>query len=178
MSSEPNAQPVASPAAAALVRFEGRVAAFGLMLMLFQVCLEIVLRNFFNTSFLWSEEVSRYLMIWSVYFGAAAAVGTGGHLRIDMLIDHVPAPMRRVLDTLAELWVLSFSVALSWAGYIVVSDSFQMGMVSADSNLPLQLGWVQLVIPITFALSAVHAAWRLWLMLPRTRTAAAALARS
>lgn len=166
MSSEPRAQAVASPAEAALVKFEGGVAALGLLLMLFQVCLEIVLRNFFNTSFLWSEEVSRYLMIWSVYFGAAAAVATGGHLRIDMLIDHVPAPVRRLLDTIANLWVLSFSVALAWAGWVVARESFAMDMVSADSNLPLQLGWIQLVIPITFALSAVHAVWRLWLMLP------------
>lgn len=144
----------------ALVRFEERVAALGLFVMLFQVCLEIVLRNFFNTSFLWSEEVSRYLMIWSVYFGAAAAVGTDSHLRIDMLIDNVPAPVRRVLDTVAQLWVLAFSVALTCAGYLVVRDSFAMGMVSADSNLPIQLGWIQLVIPLTFGLSAIHAAWR------------------
>lgn len=178
MSAEPQAQAVPAGPEAALVRFEERVAAFGLALMLFQVCLEIVLRNFFNTSFLWSEEVSRYLMIWSVYFGAAAAVATGGHLRIDMLIDHVPAGLRRVLDTIAQLWVFAFSAALAWAGYLVASESFHMGMVSADSNLPLQLGWIQLVIPITFALSAVHAAWRLWLLLPRPKAAAGALARS
>ncbi|MEO8930640.1 MAG: TRAP transporter small permease subunit, partial [Caldimonas sp.] len=72
-----------------LIRFEEAVAAIGLLLMLVQVCTEIVLRDFFNTSFLWSEEVARYLMIWSVYFGAAAAVGTNGHLRIEMLIDAV-----------------------------------------------------------------------------------------
>ncbi|MBU1358410.1 MAG: TRAP transporter small permease [Gammaproteobacteria bacterium] len=148
-----------------LIRFEETVAAIGLFVMLVQVCTEIVLRNFFNTSFLWSEEVSRYLMIWSVYFGAAAAVGTNGHLRIDMLIDNVPAPVRRVLDTLAQLWVLAFSIALTCAGYMVVRDSFAMGMVSADSNLPIQLGWIQLVIPLTFGLSAIHAAWRTWLLL-------------
>jgi hypothetical protein len=37
-----------------LISFEG-VAAIGLMLMLVQVC-EIVLRDFFNTSFLWSRR--------------------------------------------------------------------------------------------------------------------------
>ncbi|KQP44656.1 TRAP transporter small permease [Pseudorhodoferax sp. Leaf274] len=165
MSSEPQVQaPVAGPEAA-LIRFEQAVAALGLLLMLGQVCLEIVLRNFFNTSFLWSEEVARYLMIWSVYFGAAAAVGTGSHLRIDMLIDHVPAGVRRVLDTVAQLWVLAFSVGIAYAGWTVARESFAMGMVSADSNLPLQLGWVQLVIPLTFALSSLHAAWRCWLLL-------------
>ncbi len=165
MSSEPRGEAPAGGPEAALVRFEQWVAGLGLLLMLCQVCLEIVLRNVFNTSFLWSEEVARYLMVWSVYFGAAAAVGSGSHLRIDMLIDHVRPGVRRVLDTMAQLWVLAFSVGIAYAGWTVVQESFSMGMVSADSNLPLQLGWVQLVIPLTFALSSLHAGWRCWLLL-------------
>ena len=147
-----------------LIRFEEAVAAIGLLLMLVQVCTEIVLRDFFNTSFLWSEEVARYLMIWSVYFGAAAAVGTNGHLRIEMLIDSVSPRVRHLLDGIAQFWVLAFSLAITYAGYSMVRDSFASGMVSADSNLPFQLAWVQLVIPLTFALSAIHAARCLWVV--------------
>ena len=69
-----------------------------------------------------------------------------------------------MLDGVAQFWVLAFSVAITYAGYSMVRDSFASGMVSADSNLPFQLGWVQLVIPITFALSAIHAARCLWLV--------------
>ncbi len=155
---------VVAPPHTRLIRFEEAVAAIGLVLMLVQVCTEIVLRDFFNTSFLWSEEVARYLMIWSVYFGAAAAVGTNGHLRIEMLIDVVSPRIRHLLDGVAQLWVLAFSLAITYAGYSMVRDSFASGMVSADSNLPFQLAWVQLVIPLTFALSAVHAARCLWLV--------------
>ena len=104
-------------------------------------------------------------MIWSVYFGAAAAVGTNGHLRVEMLIDWVSPGVRRVLEGVAQLWVLGFSLAITWAGYSMVRDSFASGMVSADSNLPLQLAWIQLVIPITFALSALHALRCLWAVL-------------
>lgn len=140
-----------------LVRFEEAVSALGLFLMLFQVCLEIVLRNFFNTSFLWSEEVSRYLMIWSVYFGASAAISNGLHLRVDMVIDHVGPRVRRVLDLVAQLWVLGFSLAITVAGYLMVRDTFQINMMSADSNLAIPLGYIQLVIPLTFGLSVLHA---------------------
>jgi len=163
MQDESVPEAVAPPHTRTIV-FEEAVAAIGLLLMLVQVCTEIVLRDFFNTSFLWSEEVARYLMIWSVYFGAAAAVGTNGHLRIEMLIDAVPPRVRHVLDGIAQFWVLAFSLAITYAGYSMVRDSFASGMVSADSNLPFQLGWVQLVIPITFALSAIHAARCLWLV--------------
>jgi len=137
--------------------FEEWVAAFGMFLMLVLVCVEITKREFFNSSFLWSEEVARYLMIWSIYFGASAAVASGSHLRIDMLIDMVSSRVRRLLDIFAQLWVCAFSLAITYAGYHYVEDSFTQGFVSADSNLPLQMAWIQLVIPVTFALSAFHA---------------------
>ena len=138
--------------------FEEWVAGLGLLLMLLLVCTEIVLRGVFNTSNLWSEEVARYLMIWSVYFGSAAAVARGAHLRIDMLINVVSPRVRRALDIVASAWVFAFSLAMTWAGYLYVKDSFTLGFVSADSNLTLEMGWIQLVIPLTFALSAFHAA--------------------
>lgn len=137
--------------------FEEWVSAIGLFLMLLLVCVEITKREFFNSSFLWSEEVARYLMIWSVYFGASAAIASNLHLRIDMLINIVPMRVRWVLDMFAQLWVCLFSLAITYAGYQYVSDSFAQGFMSADSNLPLEIGWIQLVIPITFALSAFHA---------------------
>ncbi len=138
--------------------FEEWVAGATLLLMLLLVCSEIVLRDVFNTSNLWSEEVTRYLMIWSVYFGSAAAVARGAHLRIEMLIDAVSPGVRRWLDVLATACILAFGLAMTWAGILYVRDSFALGFVSADSNLSLQIGWIQLVIPITFALTAIHAA--------------------
>jgi C4-dicarboxylate transporter DctQ subunit len=137
--------------------FEESVSAFGLLLMLVLVSVEIVKREAFNTSYLWAEEVARYLMVWSVYFGASAAVASGEHLRIDMLLTRVSPAVRRRLDLIAQLWVLAFSAALTYAGFLYVRDSFAFGFVSADSNLTLEMGWIQLVIPITFALSAFHA---------------------
>lgn len=136
--------------------FEEYVAALGMLLMLLLVCLQIVQRAVFNTSFLWSEEVSRYLMVWSVYFGAAGAVASRGHLRIEMLLHRAPSTVRRVLDIVADIWVFLFSVALTWAGYLYVREGFALGMVSGDSDLPITLGWIHLVIPVTFALSAIH----------------------
>jgi len=102
-----------------------------------------------------------------VYFGSAAAVARGAHLRIDMLINAVRPGVRRALDIVATTWVLAFGLAMTWAGYLYVKDSFTLGFVSADSNLTVQIGWIQLVIPITFALSAFHAARQIWRLAAR-----------
>lgn len=144
-----------------LDRLENGIATAGLCLMLLLVSCEIVNRNVFNTSFQWVEEVARYLMIWSVYFAAANLVSTGGHLRVELLLDRAGPRMRRVLNGLAELWVAVFGIAITISGYQFVESSFIMGFTSADSDFPLKLAWVYLVIPLTFCLTALHAALRL-----------------
>jgi len=65
-------------------------------------------------------------MIWSVYFGAAAAVGTNAHLRIEMLIDAVSPRVRHLLDGIAQLWVLAFSLAITYAGYSMVRRQLRL----------------------------------------------------
>lgn len=145
-----------------LERFENGVAALGLGLMLLLVCVEILMRNVGQSSFLWAEEVARYLMIWSVYFAAASLVSSGGHLRVELLLDKVGPKVRKWLNVFAEIWVLAFAVALTISGYQFVETSFFIGFTSADSNFPLKLAWMYLVIPVTFFLTVIHAAVRLF----------------
>jgi hypothetical protein len=88
-------------------------------------------------------------MVWSVYFGAAAATGTNG-LRIEMLIDAVrracPHPRRH-----RQFWV-PLQRGDTYAGYSMVRDSSPRdGLGRLEPAVPARL---QLVIPITFALSA------------------------
>lgn len=144
-----------------LESLENGVAAFGLALMLVLVCVEILMRNVAQASFLWAEEVARYLMIWSVYFAAASLVGSGGHLRVELLVDKVGPKLRKALNIFAEIWVLAFAVALTISGYQFVETSFFIGFTSADSNFPLKLAWMYLVIPLTFFLTVIHAGLRL-----------------
>jgi len=141
-----------------LAQAESWLAGFGLLLMLLLVCMEITIRNLFNTSFLWSEELSRYLLIWSTYFAAVSLIHRRGHLRIELIIDRTRGRLRKALEIFSDLWILIFSAALAGAGYQLVTDSFLFGFRSSDSNFPLELAWVYLVIPVTFALSALHTA--------------------
>lgn len=150
-----------TPLSSLLETFENGVAALGLWLMLILVCVEILMRNVGQGSFMWAEEVARYLMIWSVYFAAASLISSGGHLRVELLLDRAGPKLRKTLNVFAESWVLAFAVALTISGYQFVESSFIIGFTSADSNFPLKLAWMYLVIPLTFFLTVIHASLRL-----------------
>lgn len=82
----------------ALGQIEGAVAGMLLALGLGIVMLEIVSRALANASFLWSEELSRYVLIWITYFGAAAVTRDKGHIRVEILIDRLDPTARRIVE--------------------------------------------------------------------------------
>ena len=57
--------------------FEYGLGGLILLAGLVIVSLEILGRGFLGFSLLWSEELSRYLLIWTAYMGAAAATRDG-----------------------------------------------------------------------------------------------------
>ena len=67
-----------------LYRLAAALGIASLVAMTAIVCLNIGARALFNASFSWSEEVARFLMIWSALCGAAMAVRRGAHFRIDL----------------------------------------------------------------------------------------------
>lgn len=70
-----------------LREFEAGIAGALLLASLAIVILEILSRELTGASFLWSEEMSRYTMIWMALFGMVAAQVDGTHIKVDFLRD-------------------------------------------------------------------------------------------
>ncbi len=135
-----------------------------LLLGLVIVTMEIAGRSLFAASFIWSEEVSRYTLIWMTYFGVAAAVRADAHIKVTVLVERVPAALQRVLATAACLICMGFSVVVAWYGVRLVQDSRMFGLMSADSDIPIPIWVFQSVIPIAFNLIALRLAERIWVL--------------
>ncbi len=46
----------------------------------------VVLRYFFSTGWLISEEISRWMFVWMVFMGAVAVMRERGHMGTDMVV--------------------------------------------------------------------------------------------
>lgn len=55
----------------------------------------VVWRYVFNSSLVWSEELTRYLFIWFVFLSASYAVTTKSHIRVDALNMMIPIKIRK-----------------------------------------------------------------------------------
>jgi TRAP-type C4-dicarboxylate transport system permease small subunit len=65
---------------------------------------QFVTRYVFNDSASWTEEIARYLLIGTVFIGAAIGVAKNNHIQVDFFYRHLPAGfslwMARVVDVL------------------------------------------------------------------------------
>jgi len=114
---------------------------------------QIVLRNFFDIGFIWSDEALRLMVLWIAVAGAVAASRSDKHINIAVLDRFLPGRMRTLKDVLIHGFTASISGIVAWHSLLFVRMSHEFGDVLLG-GIPAWL--LQAVLPVGFALIA----WR------------------
>ena len=116
-----------------------------LAIMTFLVFFQVVTRYLFSYSIAWVEELTRYLMIWMAFLGAAALFKDDSHIRMDLVYNKFPQVVRTYLDLLFGLFQVAFLVML-----------FKLGLEYAESvdivvspTLRISMRWPAMIISIS-----------------------------
>ncbi|MDJ0612613.1 MAG: TRAP transporter small permease [Rhizobiaceae bacterium] len=72
----------------------------------------VVARYIFNSNILWGLEVTVFLFAWLVLIGCSYGVKKSFHIGVDVLVNSVPAGLKRIFTLLACIACLSFAVLL------------------------------------------------------------------
>jgi TRAP-type C4-dicarboxylate transport system permease small subunit len=114
---------------------------------------QIVLRNFFDIGFIWSDEALRLMVLWIAVAGAVAASRSDKHINIAVLDRFLPGRVRSFKDILIHAFTASISGIVAWHGLQFVRTSHEFGDVLLG-GVP---AWpLQAVLPVGFGLIA----WR------------------
>ena len=146
-----------------------RVLAFcTLVAMLVVITMQVVFRVYFR-ALPWSEELSRYLLVWTTFLGATMAYRQGVHIAVTFAVDSLPPLLRRVARVGAVLAShLFFGVAMWYAVRFMQMQTFQ---VTASLRLPMP--YIYAVMPVAFGVMILHGLHALLLeMFPEHRPAA------
>ncbi|MFW5332412.1 TRAP transporter small permease [Hydrogenophaga sp. ZJX-1] len=112
--------------------------ALSLLGMVIAVFGNVVLRYFWGTGWVVSEELSRLLFVWLVCLSATLAFGDRQHLGFDLVTERlhgVPAALCRWLSRGLMALALFYLITGSWAQVLVGMESRSPVM-----NYPLALG--------------------------------------
>jgi TRAP-type C4-dicarboxylate transport system permease small subunit len=95
-------------------------------------------------SYIWTEEMARFLFVWMVMIGAMVGVRDGAHFEVDVwprLGPRANAAVRIV----ARLGILAFALVFMWGGWLFTR--FAWNRVSELAELPLWM--IHIAWPVT-----------------------------
>lgn len=133
-------------AVAALSRLASRLAliaaAAGLAAMTLIVSWQVFARYVLNAAPAWTEQAALLLMLWFILFAAAAGVREGFHIRLTLLENMAPAPVRRTVRLLAHAFVFTFAAAMAINGAALAAATWShviptLGIPRGVAYLPI-----------------------------------------
>lgn len=131
-----------------------------LAVMTFLIGWQVFARFVIGDSLSFSEEISRFLMVWLVLLGSAYAARNGRLMKVDILETVVPGRFRPVVLLLAGFLSILFYLVLVVFGFMIVGAvSYQLTPATQVSmSIPmaaLPVGGVFLVLNTLYNMSAV-----------------------
>lgn len=95
----------------------------------------------------WSEEIVLTCMVYMAFLSAALAIRKGTHIRMTSLDQYLPKKVLFVLDLLAYILVLAFSVILVYQGFKFATT---IGARASYTSLPwLSKFWQYAPVPLS-----------------------------
>jgi TRAP-type C4-dicarboxylate transport system permease small subunit len=113
------------------------IAALLLVALLVVVSLGVFTRGM-NVPLAWTDEISRFIMIWLAVFGWVIGTRKRAHVRIRFFHDHMPAPIRRWLDFVIELAMVGFGLVVGWQGLALTIKNADL----EATTIEISMGWM------------------------------------
>lgn len=97
----------------------------------------VVGRHGFNRAILGADEVQIYMMIWMTFLGAAVVTWRHQHLRMDMLLNALPAALQTVVRVVEAVVLVALSGLVVWQSGSYAQKMFMLGERSTAAEVPM-----------------------------------------
>ena len=111
------------------------------------ITIDVITRYLFKRGMVESFEVSGYALAACIGLGMGFATTSKTHIRVDILLDAFPRPVRVAFDLLSSLSLALLAVALAWFCWGTLAQSMAMNAKSVSAlqtpmALPQSIWWV------------------------------------
>jgi TRAP-type C4-dicarboxylate transport system permease small subunit len=121
--------------------------------MTFVVLLGVLFRYVFRIPLSWSEELSRYLMIWAAALAISIGIRENEHVGLTILLDGAKSKvMRMILGSIIFVVVLGFLlIMIYYSIQMTIEAKFQISM-----GLGITMVLPSLAIPVSMILAVIQ----------------------
>lgn len=123
-----------------------RICGFVIVIMIGAMVLittaQIICRIWF-TALSWSEEVTRFLLIWATFLGASCVYRRSGNIAITAIQELFPEKARRFLRILVHVLCFCLFAVLLYYGVLYCNKQ-----VRTAAALPIKMKYIYMCLPV------------------------------
>ena len=123
------------------------LAGMLLIFIMLSVCMEVILRSFFNRPQIWVTEVTECLLLYITFLGTAWLLREEGHVKVDVILNRLKPQTTAFLGIISSIIGVLVSITLTIYGFSVTWNYFQRGIYTPTA-LELPVSAILLIIPI------------------------------
>lgn len=135
------------------------ISVISLSLLVLIVAVQVFCRYVLQNSLDWTEELARYLLIWSVLFGCSYATKTDSHLEMAILRSLVGPRTGKGVHVFSCLVTALFCGIMIAASLDSIANIRWSEQLTPAMQIPAWYVW--LAMPVGFGLMGVHAILRI-----------------
>ena len=113
----------------------GSIAGYMILLLVFLVCIDVILRYVFQFSRVWIMELELYLFAFSFLFGAAYALQKEQHVRVDVIYDKLSKRKKEWINLFGGLaYLLPWTLIMMYISWSYFYKSLLIHEVSSQAG--------------------------------------------
>jgi TRAP-type mannitol/chloroaromatic compound transport system permease small subunit len=134
-----------------VVDIVGKIASILLLLMIFNVFFDVIMRYFFRNSSVGMQEMEWHLFSIVILFGVSVALKDEGHVRVDFLYEKFSIRKKAVINILGTIFfLLPLALLVASGSWGFVMDSFSINEISEDPGGLTHRWIIKAMIPFSF----------------------------
>ncbi len=115
------------------------------------ITLQVIFRFFF-TALSWSEEASRFLLVWSSLIGASVGFKRGAHISITFVLNIIPEKAKKLISIVSYIIQAIFFWIVAYYGVTLINDQgFQ-----TSPAMGIHMSYVYMLYPIVAPIILIH----------------------
>ena len=139
-------------------KFLGNFTATFMLLMMFNVFLDVILRYFFNTGSIALQELEWHFFSVMFLFGISYALNDEAHVRVDFIYDSLPDRKKAIINIIGTIFFLiPFAVFIAYGSYDFVYDAYELNEISEDPGGLTHRWIIKFMIPLSLIVLVLSA---------------------
>lgn len=149
-------------------KLEEMVLVAFLLIMILLVFLQVISRYIADFPMGWSQEVSRFILVWIAWISASYAVQQGSHIRVEFLSNKIKGKPKAAFELLVLIIWFIFSAILAFFGTEFILDLSQRMQTSPSLDIPMYI--IYLAVPVAGVLMCFRLIQQMYFIIKKEKT--------